>query len=100
VGGRRKGGQEHDVTTQIDPGTTRQAGCDELAAALSQTLGADFLPARGDQLLAALVCQHAPGEVIWLLADLPTNREYASFAEVASVCGAGAPPSECPRWYA
>ncbi|GAB3437252.1 hypothetical protein GCM10027517_08510 [Phycicoccus ginsengisoli] len=88
------------MTTQTYPSTTRPTDHDDLAAALSRTLGVDFLPARGDQLLAALVRQHAPNQVLWLLADLPTNREYASFAEVASVCGTGAMPGECPRWYA
>lgn len=87
------------MTTQIDS-RTRGAISDDLVAALSEALGAEFLPARGDQLLAALVHRHAPGHVLWQLADLPTNRVYLTYAEVAGVCGTGASPSECPRWYA
>ena len=89
------------MTAQMESTTTPPAGGDDdLAAALTRALGADFMPARGDQLLAALARQHAPGQVMWLLADLPTNREFGTFAEVATVCGSGTTTSECPRWYA
>lgn len=89
------------MTTRMEPTTTPRAGDDDdLAAALTRVLGTDFMPARGDQLLAALASQHAPGQVMWLLADLPTNREFVTFAEVATVCGSGTTTSECPRWYA
>lgn len=88
------------MTIQVDSTRTGPVPTTDLAASLERALGADFLPARGDQLLAALVHQHGAGQLLWQLADLPTNRQFLSFAEVAQVCAAGGTPSECPRWYA
>ena len=87
------------MTTQIHSRSEGTAA-EDLEAVLSRSLGDEFLPARGDQLLAAVVRHQVPGHVLWQLADLPTNRVYLTYAEVARVCGTGAPPSECPRWYA
>ena len=88
------------MTIQVEPTRTVADVSDDLADSLEQALGADFLPARGDQLLAALVHRHASRQVLWQLADLPTNRQFLSFAEVVHVCATGGTPSECPRWYA
>ncbi|MDR6864747.1 hypothetical protein [Phycicoccus sp. 3266] len=88
------------MTIQTEHTRTGPVLSADLAESLEQALGADFLPARGDQLLAALVRRRAPGQVLWQLADLPTNRQFLSFAEVARVCAAGGAPGECPRWYA
>lgn len=88
------------MTIQMDPTRTGPGRPAELAESLERVLGTGFLPARGDQLLAALVHQHVPGDVLWRLAGLPTNRQFLSFAEVAQVCSRGMAPSECPRWYA
>ena len=88
------------MTIQVEPTRTAPVVAGDLADSLEQALGPDFLPARGDQLLAALVHRHTSGQLLWQLADLPTNRQFLSFAEVAQVCAAGGSPSECPRWYA
>lgn len=88
------------MTIQMHPMGTGAVHATELADSLERALGSDFLPARGDQLLAALVHRHVSRQVLWQLADLPTNRQFLSFAEVAQVCATGGTPSECPRWYA
>lgn len=88
------------MTIQMASTRTAPVPPTDLADSLEQALGPEFLPARGDQLLAALVHQHGSGQLLWQLADLPTNRQFLSFAEVAQVCAAGGAPSECPRWYA
>ena len=88
------------MTIQMDPTRTGDDLSVDLAETLAEALGVGFLPARGDQLLAALVHQHASRQVLWQLADLPTNRQFLTFAEVAQACAAGRSPSECPRWYA
>ena len=88
------------MTIQVEPMRTGTLTPGDLARSLEQALGADFLPARGDQLLAALVHRHVSRQVLWQLADLPTNRSFLSFTEVAQVCATGSTTSECPRWYA
>ena len=88
------------MTIQMDSARTVPVATADLADSLARALGPDFLPARGDQLLAALVHQHGSGQLLWQLADLPTNRQFLSFAEVAQVCTTGGTTSECPRWHA
>ncbi|MFC8503450.1 hypothetical protein ACFUC1_13895 [Pedococcus sp. NPDC057267] len=88
------------MTIQMEPLRTGAVPSTELADSLEQALGTHFLPARGDQLLAALVHRHVSRQVLWQLADLPTNRQFLTFTEVAQVCASGGAPSECPRWYA
>ncbi len=57
---------------------------------LAGYLGPDCFPARGDQLLAALISRRCPSSLLWHLSSLPQSRRYTSVDEVIAA-GHGAP---------
>lgn len=54
------------------------------------------LPARGDQLLAALIRQRCPSRLLWHLSSLPQSRRYMSVDDVIAAAD-GVP--ELPRGW-
>jgi hypothetical protein len=83
--------------TTLDARLVAVSTATELAAALRSALGDSSLPARGDHILADLVRRHAPAELLWRTAALPTSREYTTFDEVAQACDAD--PVRPSHWH-
>ena len=61
---------------------------------LAGYLRPDCFPARGEQVLAALIGQRCPSRLLWHLSSLPQSRRYTSMDEVLAAAQGTPKPSQ------
>jgi hypothetical protein len=66
--------------------------------ALTTHLSPALLPARRDDLLAALFRQHAPSSALWEVSRLPPSRVFTTTSEVLEALTTTQPSMVEPWW--